>query len=97
MNRVEFKDLVPSELYWYVEYQGESKPETRTLMKALTAAPELTVQNVLTSEIIEPFPVYVYFESVHPRYVELQIEALEREQLRVAEILAIFKALKGTS
>ena len=93
MNRVEFKDLVPGQLYWYVVYEGESKPPSQTLMKALTSAPELTVQNVLTGEIVEPFPIYAYFESVHPQYVENQIKALEHEQLRVAERLAIFKAL----
>jgi hypothetical protein len=93
MNRVEYKDLVPDQLYWYVVYEGESKPPSQTLMKVLTAAPELTVQNVLTNEIVEPFPIYAYFETVHPQYVENQIKALEAQQLRVAEQLAIFKAL----
>lgn len=93
MNRIEFKDLVVGQLVWYVEYQGDSKPPTQTLMKVLTTAPELTVQNVLTDEIIEPFPVYAYFEAIHPQYIENQIKALEQQELSVAQKLAIFKSL----
>jgi len=93
MNRIEFKDLVVGQLVWYTVYEGDSKPPSQTLMVVKTTEPELTVQNVHTGEVIEPFPIYAYFEPVHVLYVPNQIKALEAQQLRIAEQLAIFKAL----
>lgn len=95
MNRIEFKDLVVGQLVWYVVYEGESKPPSQTLMVVVTAAPELTVQNIRTGEVIEPFPIYAYFEPVHAQYLANQIKALEAQQLRIAEELATLKSLKG--
>jgi hypothetical protein len=93
MNRIEPKTLEVGQLAWYVEYQGDSKPPSQTLVKMLVAEPKLTVQNVLTGETFEPYPMYTYFEPVHPQYIENQIKALEQEQLRVALVLATYKTL----
>jgi hypothetical protein len=93
VNRIDPRALVVGQLAWYVEYEGESKPPSSTLVKVLTLGPSLTVQKVLSGETFEPFPIYTYFEPVHPQYVENQIKALERDQLRIAAQLAIFKTL----
>lgn len=70
MNYLEQKDLEVGQLVWYVVYEGDWKPPSRTLMKVLATEPKLSVQNVCTGEVVEPFPIYTYFEAAHQQYVE---------------------------
>lgn len=93
MSRIEPKDLVVGQLALYIEYQGDSKPSESTLVKVLITEPELTVRKVLSGEAFEPFPVYTYFESVHPQYVEFRLKALRAERQRLDAEISLFESL----
>jgi hypothetical protein len=93
MNRIEPKDLVVGQLALYVEYMGDSKPPECTLVKVLTVEPALTAKKVLSGETFEPFPIYTYFESVHPQYVELRLKALRAERERLDAEITAFETL----
>lgn len=92
MNRIESKDLKVGDLAWYVQYQGESKPPSTTLVNVLTDRGSL-VQNVLTAETFEPFLMYTYFESVHPKHVENQLKALRAQLERIEAEITILESL----
>lgn len=93
--RISADDLVVDQLCWYVSYVGDSRPPPEELVRVLTVDPKIFLLRVYHGVTVEHSDSYSWFESVHPQFLENKIKALEGDQIRIADQLAVLNSLKG--
>jgi hypothetical protein len=91
-DRVEPKDLVVDSLYWYECYQGSSLPPLTKLVRVLSVAPVINLLFVEERTTAKADLYYTFFTKVHDDWLATKIKSIEREQLRLVTLLAVFEA-----
>jgi hypothetical protein len=92
--KTELRDLIPDQLYWFCEYQGESSPESKILVKARENTHQTgEVLNVFSGKILQTAPIYTYFEAVDPDWVRVNIESIRNDMQLQAYRLGVLLEL----